>query len=102
MRLFFAYWPSAETAQALMDWVRRAHALYGGRMMRSDTLHLTLAFLGQTEPERAQPAIVLHDAFAVQEDAARIIRCQARDPVRVPPARPFLVRMRYSRISSSR
>lgn len=54
MRLFFAYWPSAETAQALMDWVRRAHALYGGRMMRSDTLHLTLAFLGQTEPERAQ------------------------------------------------
>lgn len=53
MRLFFAYWPSAQTARDIYTWVERAHQLYGGRMMRLETLHMTLAFLGTVEPERA-------------------------------------------------
>lgn len=49
MRLFFAYWPSASKAGEIVPWVRNAHALFGGRMMRTDTLHMTLAFLGQAD-----------------------------------------------------
>lgn len=45
-RIFFALWPSPQTAAELMPWVRDAHTLCGGRMMTPDTLHLTLAFLG--------------------------------------------------------
>src|SRR5690606_13434053 len=54
------------------------------------------------QAERPQAPIVLHDPFAVEEGAAGIRRSQARDPVRRSFVRPFLVRMRYSRISSSR
>lgn len=53
MRLFFAYWPSAETAREILPWVRSAHDLCGGRMMRTETLHMTLAFLGQADTDAA-------------------------------------------------
>lgn len=54
MRLFFAYWPSPETAEQIVPWVRGAHALCGGRMMRTDTLHMTLAFLGSVPDDTAR------------------------------------------------
>lgn len=54
MRLFFAYWPSPSKAEEIVPWVRSAHALYGGRMMRTDTLHMTLAFLGEADDVAAQ------------------------------------------------
>ena len=54
MRLFFAYWPSSEKADEISEWVRRAHSLYGGRMMRTETLHMTLAFLGKVGEEERQ------------------------------------------------
>lgn len=54
MRLFFAYWPSPSKAEEIVPWVRSAHALYGGRMMRSETLHMTLAFLGEADADTAQ------------------------------------------------
>jgi 2'-5' RNA ligase len=55
VRLFFALWPDAATVRALNDWAGDAHALCGGRIMRPDTLHLTLAFLGDTAPELLPP-----------------------------------------------
>lgn len=51
-RLFFALWPSADTATQISAWTEDAHALVGGRRMRADTLHLTLAFLGTTAQDR--------------------------------------------------
>jgi len=51
MRLFFAYWPSVSKAREIVPWVEKAHALFGGRVMRTDTLHMTLAFLGETDPD---------------------------------------------------
>src|SRR5690625_4503287 len=54
MRLFFAYWPSPSKAEEMVPWVRSAHALYGGRMMRTDTLHMTLAFLGEADAPTAR------------------------------------------------
>ncbi len=53
-RIFFALWPSAFDAARIMDWAHEAHRLCGGRVMRQDTLHLTLAFLGDTPAEKVQ------------------------------------------------
>ena len=48
LRLFFALWPDAATRCALHARARALHAECGGRLMRRDTIHLTLAFLGDT------------------------------------------------------
>lgn len=60
LRVFFGLWPSQETASDMLEWARDAHALCGGRMMRTDTFHLTLAFLGSTPAERVEQLI--HEA----------------------------------------
>lgn len=57
VRLFFALWPDTATVRALNDWAARAHAACGGRIMRPDTLHLTLGFLGDTAPALLQPLV---------------------------------------------
>jgi len=51
-RLFLALWPGPAVTRALANRVRRAQALCGGRPMRPETLHLTLAFLGSVPAER--------------------------------------------------
>src|SRR5690606_7323542 len=51
-RVFFALWPDARTAAVLSGWAQDAHAMCGGRIMRPDTLHLTLAFLGMVPHAR--------------------------------------------------
>lgn len=45
-RLFFALWPDDELAAALADIAGAAARRCGGRPTRRDTVHLTLAFLG--------------------------------------------------------
>jgi len=51
-RVFFALWPDAATARRLHALATDAQARCGGRAMRRDTLHLTLAFIGDVSPER--------------------------------------------------
>lgn len=51
MRLFLALWPDAAVAAALHARGRTLHAACGGRPMRRDTLHLTLAFIGDVAEE---------------------------------------------------
>ena len=50
-RLFFALWPDDATREALDRTGKWLHSRWGGRRMRADTLHLTLAFLGNTPLE---------------------------------------------------
>ncbi|ARP88456.1 RNA 2',3'-cyclic phosphodiesterase [Bordetella genomosp. 9] len=57
VRLFFALWPDFDTVRALTQWCQQAHGACGGRIMRADTLHLTLAFLGETAPALVQPLV---------------------------------------------
>lgn len=45
-RLFFALWPDDGLAAALADLAATAAQRFGGRPTRRETLHLTLAFLG--------------------------------------------------------
>lgn len=52
MRLFFALWPSLAAAEQLAVAAAEAAARFGGRATRVETLHLTLAFLGEVADER--------------------------------------------------
>lgn len=45
-RVYFALWPDAATAQQLYSAAAPLRATCGGRAMQVDTLHLTLAFIG--------------------------------------------------------
>ncbi len=73
MRLFFACWPSAGTAQALSDWARAAQRACGGRAARRENIHLTLAFLGAADPQaaRATGAAIRLPALALRIEQAR-------------------------------
>jgi len=52
LRLFFALWPDDAVREALAGWATRLHQACGGRMTRPQSLHITLAFLGDTEAAR--------------------------------------------------
>ncbi|CDM22825.1 2'-5' RNA ligase [Castellaniella defragrans 65Phen] len=65
-RVFFALWPDAEAVEILSGWARQAHAAFGGRIMRPETLHLTLAFLGTVPLDR------IADLTALLEEARPI------------------------------
>lgn len=52
LRLFFALWPDAATAAALHARARQLQQACGGRAMRHDTVHMTLAFLGDVAEAR--------------------------------------------------
>lgn len=54
MRLFFACWPPAGTAQALAAWARAVQRECGGRAVPAQNIHLTLAFLGDADPAAAR------------------------------------------------
>ncbi|MBK6553519.1 MAG: RNA 2',3'-cyclic phosphodiesterase [Rhodocyclaceae bacterium] len=51
-RIFFAVWPDAAAAGVLHGLAANARESCGGRLMRRETLHLTLAFLGAVSRER--------------------------------------------------
>ena len=53
MKLFFALWPDAAVRAQLDEWARCLHAACGGRRMRAENLHLTVAFIGNVEDARA-------------------------------------------------
>lgn len=63
MRLFFALWPPESVAQALAGQADELAKRHGGRLTRRETIHLTLAFLGDVGEEQL-PA-VLETARAV-------------------------------------
>jgi RNA 2',3'-cyclic 3'-phosphodiesterase len=54
VRLFFALWPNADECSALSAWHSPLRELCGGRVMRTDTLHSTLVFLGDVEETRLE------------------------------------------------
>jgi 2'-5' RNA ligase len=53
-RLFFALWPYASERAALSAWQQPLLDLCGGRVMRNDTLHATLVFLGEVAERRLE------------------------------------------------
>jgi 2'-5' RNA ligase len=63
LRLFFALWPNTTVRDALYELARKHQLECGGRVMRIETIHLTLMFLGETSPEKLP--ILLSAASAV-------------------------------------
>ncbi len=67
LRVFLALWPDADTAAVLHAHGRALQAACGGRLMRRDTVHLTLAFIGEVEAD----AVARIQAIAAQVQGAR-------------------------------
>jgi 2'-5' RNA ligase len=65
-RVFFALWPNEKVAQALHEAGRAAQKTCGGRLMRRDTLHMTLVFLGEVNAEQLDAACAAADSVAGQ------------------------------------
>ncbi len=54
VRVFFALWPRQRERDALADWQAALLPVCGGRVMRPETLHNTLVFLGGVAPHRLE------------------------------------------------
>lgn len=65
-RLFLALWPDQAEREALCAWQPPLQVLCGGKAMHPDTLHCTLAFLGEVEMRRLEAL-----ALAAREVAMR-------------------------------
>ena len=55
-RTFFALWPDRQAQQALLRHGRDIHRLTGGTLARLESIHLTLAFLGEIDGARLEAA----------------------------------------------
>lgn len=76
MRLFFACWPPVETAQALGRWAAEVRNESGGKVTAVKNIHLTVAFLGDAEPDGAIAAAkrVKGRRHELPIDAARYVK----------------------------
>jgi len=74
-RVFFALWPDQDVRDELARAAQLLHAACGGRITRTDNVHLTLVFLGEVERSRLD---------ALREAAARV-----RAPAHVLPVERF-------------
>lgn len=75
LRLFFALWPEDATRDALDRTGKWLHQRWGGRRMRAETVHITLAFLGETPAERLD--VLLACADSVHTGAYDLVLDQA-------------------------
>jgi 2'-5' RNA ligase len=64
LRLFFALWPDATVRAALAHHADVAHAACGGRRMRAQNLHFTLAFLGDVDTVRLEALLAAASTVA--------------------------------------
>lgn len=69
-RIFFALWPEVAVARQLHMLGGAAHAVCGGRRMRHDTLHMTLAFLGDVTAAQFDAACAAADEVALKLGSA--------------------------------
>lgn len=56
LRVFYAFWPDPPLQDALAGWGRLMQRELGGRLTRAETIHLTLAFIGEVANDRV-PAL---------------------------------------------
>jgi 2'-5' RNA ligase len=91
MRLFFAIWPTAAAARTLAGWSEIAARATGGRRTPEGNIHLTLAFLGKADAERAIRAArrIRAQAHQLPIEEARYVRANRMvwvAPRETPPA----------------
>ena len=105
VRLFFALWPDGDLQAKLAAWAKRAAGK--GRAMRRENIHLTLAFLGDTDaallPELSALAVPFAPMRLVLDRIGywkhnRIIWCGAEAD---PPALTGLVERLRERLDAA-
>ena len=109
-RVFFALWPDNPERAALAAWQPALHRLCGGRVIRADTLHNTLVFLGDIELHRLEALQlaaqeVAGEAFELSFDVARYWghnRIVYAAPNSVPPQLAQLVHGLEQRLARHR
>jgi 2'-5' RNA ligase len=84
MRLFFALWPPRETALALERWAQAVE----GRRVPADRIHLTLAFLGEADADKARAAALRVQAGAFRLPLEETRHWSHNDVVWAGPRRP--------------
>ncbi len=107
-RVFFALWPDAAERAALAAWQSLLNQVCGGRVMRADTLHVTLVFVGSVAPHLID--VLKQAAREVQGESFRLVLDAAHywkhnhivyaTPEIVPPALPALVHALEERLES--
>ena len=110
LRLFFALWPDPDVQAELAGWANALQDQIGGRAIPQENLHMTLAFLGDTEASRVEilrqigeglPRSAL--SFSFEE-----VRCWRHNRIawagvrETPPELPALVDDLRSRLSAER
>lgn len=65
-RVFFALWPDADTARRLAALAGRLRDQFGGRATRGETVHLTLAFVGEVPAESLAGLLQVGAAVAAE------------------------------------
>lgn len=64
MRVFFALWPSCQIQQQLHALAKQLQPQYHGRVMRSETLHMTLQFIGNIPRNQLSKIITAADKIS--------------------------------------
>ena len=109
-RVFFALWPADAERAALAEWQPALLQLCGGRAMRADTLHATLAFIGEIGQHRLEALQlaaqeVEADGFDLCFDTARYWghnHIVYAAPNRAPPQLEHLVGALQQRLTAHR
>ena len=63
-RLFFALWPSPHAVESLAGVARDCALRFGGRPTRAETVHMTLAFLGEQPDARFSDIVAAASSVA--------------------------------------
>jgi 2'-5' RNA ligase len=74
MRLFFALWPDKAAVEAIQTIQAGLAPHCGGRSMRREQLHVTLAFLGEVPDAAARPLPALLENIAARRFVFRLNR----------------------------
>jgi RNA 2',3'-cyclic 3'-phosphodiesterase len=74
-RIFFALWPEPEVQAVLVEHGRELQRAVGGKLTRLESIHLTLAFLGDVDRDRLEDVLRIgacapFQPFAFALDAA--------------------------------
>ena len=64
-RMFFALWPNDEVRKEIASVAKQAAQHHQGKLMRTNNLHLTLAFLGNVTDDQRQCVEAMADTISI-------------------------------------